>query len=184
MRKSLQSLRNQISIEQKLQFADAVRKQCISLEEFKNASQVAIYLSVNNELDTQLLIEEIWQNNKTCYLPVISNNTTSKIMTFAEYSAVTPMTKNRFGIDEPTPLKFIELSSLDIVFTPLVGFDANCNRIGMGAGFYDSTFQSKTNRPLMIGLAYSCQELQNIEPQPWDVPMDYVITEKTIFKRS
>ena len=67
----------------------------------------------------------------------------------------------------------------------MVGFDTKGNRLGMGAGFYDRTFNfklsEKINTPLLIGLAYECQKLDNLTPNSWDVPLDYIITEDTIY---
>ncbi|HID00312.1 MAG TPA: 5-formyltetrahydrofolate cyclo-ligase [Piscirickettsiaceae bacterium] len=67
-----------------------------------------------------------------------------------------------------------------LVITPLVAFDANGSRLGMGGGFYDRTFACKRNgrhKPLLIGWAHACQEVAHLPRQPWDVPLDGVITE-------
>ena len=65
---------------------------------------------------------------------------------------------------------------------PLVGFDRLGNRLGMGGGFYDRTFaftaKNSSPSPKLIGLAYSFQELQAIKPQPWDIPVSGIVTEK------
>ncbi len=71
---------------------------------------------------------------------------------------------------------------------PLVGFDADCNRLGMGGGFYDRTldylrWHRAWNRPRLIGLAHACQQVARIEPQPWDIPLEAVVTECAIQAR-
>ena len=65
---------------------------------------------------------------------------------------------------------------------PLVAFDADCTRIGMGAGYYDRTLENK-KRCFLIGVAHQFQYVDYIEPQPWDVPLDAVITNKNIYWR-
>ena len=65
---------------------------------------------------------------------------------------------------------------------PPVGFDAAGYRLGYGGGFYDRTLASITPRPLTIGVAYELSRLPTIHPQDFDLAMDYVVTERGIFK--
>jgi 5-formyltetrahydrofolate cyclo-ligase len=72
---------------------------------------------------------------------------------------------------------------------PLVGFDANCNRLGMGGGFYDRTLaylrlRRCWRRPLLIGIAHECQRVERLETNTWDVPLDLVVTEERIYRRA
>ena len=74
----------------------------------------------------------------------------------------------------------IKASLLNLVFLPLVGFDREGNRIGMGKGYYDKTFSAKVqsfHAPKLVGLAHSIQET-GILPNPWDIPLDAIFTEK------
>lgn len=70
----------------------------------------------------------------------------------------------------------------DAIIVPLVAFDAECNRIGMGGGWYDAYFAAHPNS-LKIGIAYSIQEVPVVPVTPLDVPLDIVVTENKIFKR-
>ena len=105
---------------------------------------------------------------------------------FAQYKDNSVLTTNRFGIFEPC-LKQAKISppwSLDLILMPLVGFDRSGNRLGMGGGVYDRTlaFMAKNNKPSpqLVGLAYSFQEIAQISPQKWDIPVSRIITEKEI----
>jgi 5-formyltetrahydrofolate cyclo-ligase len=69
----------------------------------------------------------------------------------------------------------------DIIVVPLVGFDRDMNRLGQGAGHYDRIFMLFPNA-LRIGLAWSCQECSSIPIDPWDIPLDAVLTEKEWIK--
>jgi len=94
--------------------------------------------------------------------------------------------KNRFGIKEPISTDIISAEQLDIIFMPLVGFDSNKNRIGMGSGFYDRTLSFKKQQqnfknPKLIGLAFDCQQVEQLEVQEWDVPLDVIITPSKIY---
>jgi 5-formyltetrahydrofolate cyclo-ligase len=74
-----------------------------------------------------------------------------------------------------------------LVFSPLVAFDAQCHRIGRGAGYYDHTFSfvktDSVKRPLLIGLGYEFQKVADTEPSKWDVSMDHIMTEADHYHR-
>ena len=100
------------------------------------------------------------------------------------------LVRNRFGIPEPSLRQHrIALPwALDVILVPLVGFDSACRRLGMGGGFYDRTLgflrhRTHWRRPTLIGLAHECQRVAELEAQPWDVPLDMVVTEKRVYVR-
>ena len=63
-----------------------------------------------------------------------------------------------------------------VAIAPLVGFDAQCFRLGYGAGFFDRTLAALEPRPQVIGVGYDAAEVATIFPQPHDVPMDWIVT--------
>jgi 5-formyltetrahydrofolate cyclo-ligase len=75
----------------------------------------------------------------------------------------------------------MEAKQMDLIFMPLVGFDKNKNRLGMGGGFYDKTLSFKLKSknyqvPKLFGLAFDCQEVDYLDSKPWDVPVDGIVT--------
>ncbi len=98
------------------------------------------------------------------------------------------MRPNRFGIPEPIARgRRLTLPwNLDLLLMPLVGFDTDCHRLGMGGGFYDRTLaylrlRRSWRRPRLLGLAHDCQRIERIEPRPWDIPLESVITECRVY---
>ena len=98
------------------------------------------------------------------------------------------MLANTVGILEPVYKKrdLKPPSALEIVLVPLVAFDKNFNRVGMGGGYYDrafafSKFRKNWHKPLLVGVAYSFQEVDKINSKAWDVPLHAVITEERVF---
>lgn len=92
-----------------------------------------------------------------------------------------PLVNNRYGILEPSTKYIKPTAQLDIILMPLVGFDRLGNRLGMGGGYYDRALafkrrQAWRKKPLLIGLAFDGQEIQQLAAQPWDIPMDAVAT--------
>lgn len=71
----------------------------------------------------------------------------------------------------------------DAVILPMNGWDAQGYRLGYGAGFFDRTLASLAKRPVAIGVSYELAKLDTIHPQAWDIPMDYVVTERGVYRR-
>lgn len=127
--------------------------------------------------------------HKGCFLPVLRPHPRRKLW-FLEYVPGDRLTINRFGIPEPQLRnRRIRLPwSLDLLLVPLVGFDSECNRLGMGGGFYDQTLaylrqRRCWTRPLLVGIAHECQRLGALKTNSWDVPLEMVATEERIYFR-
>lgn len=200
MRSAVYTLRNSLSITAKQTAAAKIATVILELPIFKTSKFIATYLAFNNEVDTQILIDSIWQQQKICYLPLVDKpnafqnlarrktegRVTSDQMLFIRYEKNDQLIKNRFGILEPlfNAKKIIKPEELDLVIMPLVGFDEKANRLGTGGGFYDRTFDFKKQKlqvlPYLIGIAYELQKLRTIVPMDWDVPMDMVVTESGV----
>jgi 5-formyltetrahydrofolate cyclo-ligase len=137
---------------------------------------IACFLSFDHEILTQPLIEMIWALKKNCYLPQIHPK---QALSFVLYNSQSCLQKNSYLIDEPINSPSIALNQLDLVFMPLVAFDKQGYRLGMGGGFYDTTFKrlyKKKHRPQLIGLAHDCQEVERLICDEWDIPLDAICT--------
>ena len=150
---------------------------------YLGSKRIACYLANDGEIDPQQLVEHAWSMNKAVYLPVLAPFRQS--LYFAPYRADSRMTLNRFRIPEPVchPAEWICAQQLDLLLLPLVAFDTQGNRVGMGGGFYDRTLaylqhRSHWRKPLLAGLAHEIQKVDQLQRQLWDVPLDYIITEK------
>ena len=149
-----------------------------------NARHIGLYLVNDGEIDPALFMHWAFTQAKHCYLPVLSIDQ-GQPMKFAEIKPDSDFEPNRFGIPEPVvgAESLLDASKLDVVLLPLVAFDLKGNRIGMGGGFYDRTLeftrqQPYDRRPKLIGLAHEFQYSSEIEPSPWDIPLDGIATEK------
>ena len=168
--------------------SQAIAKLLPQLPEYTHASRIGAYSASENEIDPQTIIADCWLAGKKAYLPVMSESKQYHIDFYA-YNKGQKLKSNPYGITEPeTSGDKIEPWKLDLVLLPLVAFDQFCNRIGRGAGFYDRCFAfanelPNSNRPILVGLAYSDQLIDTIPSQPWDVAMDYIITEHGITKK-
>jgi len=138
--------------------------------------RVAIYLANDGEVCSQAFIEQLWQRNIEVYLPVLHPFNKGNLL-FLRFERFSAMTVNKYGIGEPTldVRQVCPVERLDIIFTPLVAFDSNGNRMGMGGGYYDRTL-AQHRQLSTIGLAHDCQQVDKLETQPWDMPLDCIMT--------
>lgn len=160
------------------QMLQQLRKQRI----FRSARYIALYLPVRGEADPRDLKKYALPHQKF-YLPVLSPLPNEGLW-FIHWHQHTRFRMNCFRIPEPYPHRRYQRSGrqLDLVIMPLVAFDQSGNRLGMGGGFYDRTFafkhlQTCHPRPYLVGYAYAFQQVALLQRQPWDVPLDAVVTE-------
>ena len=147
---------------------------------FARAQRIACYLPVGDEVDTWPIIARAWQMKKRVFVPVVQENMNMK---FREITAESDLQRSSFALYEPLSGEFSNTDKLDIVITPLVAFDENMNRVGMGGGCYDRTFVMLKHRksylhPKLVGVAFACQEVEEINANAWDIPLFQVITER------
>ena len=153
------------------------------LPEFQFAGRVALYLANGGELDPAPLKHLAEAAGKTCCLPVLHPLKFNRLY-FVEHRQGEALVQNHFGISEPTLhlKRIVPAWSLQIIFVPLVAFDRRGNRIGMGGGYYDRslafTRRQPGRNPLLIGLAHSFQEVDQLETAAWDIPLYGIATER------
>ena len=148
--------------------------------------RIAVYAPLRGELDPAALVRLAQRHRCRLYVPHLMDLRRRR-MQFVE--ARGPMRRNALGILEPVELRRLSTRSLDLVFVPLVGFDATGARLGMGAGYYDRAFAFLRLRrywfhPRLIGVAYSIQQVPHIEHLAHDVRLHRVVTEKGVIKCS
>ena len=182
IRQKLRTQRAELSLESFTRMSSAIAKNVRESEVFKSAQRIGFYHSVRGEADPSSLKTA----DKQFFLPVLSKNLDEGLV-FIELNDDTQFEDNKFFIPEPAydEEKIVAADTLDLVLVPLLGFDKNGNRLGMGGGFYDRCFafkkQQKT-KPLLMGYAYDFQEVDSLEPESWDVGLDMIATESKLIK--
>ncbi|CDG20392.1 conserved protein of unknown function [Xenorhabdus poinarii G6] len=184
IRKKIRQRRQSLSPEQQSQFAQQAVKQVLAHPKIKPATNIALYLSFDGELDTRPLIQQLWQQNKQVYLPILHPFSRYHLL-FLHYGPDTPLIRNRLNIDEPQldVRQVLPVSELDVMFIPLVAFDCTGQRLGMGGGFYDRTlakWQQQNFYP--IGLAHDVQLVEKLPSASWDIPLPEIMTPEKVWR--
>ncbi len=159
--------------------ATALVQQVLALPQLPQCQHIALYLANDGEPDTGPLIQALWQQGKQLYLPVL-HPVVPGYLVFVRYQPDTLLYPNKFGISEPLAQcqQLLPVSALDLIFTPLVAFDEQGNRLGMGGGFYDRTLSQlpHNSQCQVIGLAHNCQQVNAVPAAAWDIPLKQIIT--------
>ena len=179
LRRKGASARRSLDADYRSQASRRIADRFLASHSFLSARTLACYISVGAEVETTAIIQRAWCARKRIFVPVTAAN---RHMEFRLLEPDTPLVRNEFGLWEPRAGDTIDAANIDVVVTPLVAFDDQGHRIGMGGGYFDSTFAFlKTRRnwfhPKLIGLAFDCQRVEKIQPNPWDIRLYRVLTE-------
>ena len=183
-RRRLRELRLALPQVKRRSYERAITANLRGLGFLRRGSRIAMYLPIRGEVDLRPLVADARRCGVALYLPRITSRRRRE-MAFVPLGERDDLRANHYGIPEPASAKGGRLRSggFDVVLVPVVGFDRHGHRLGMGAGFYDRALRHRLNasgswrRPKLIGVAFSFQELPRIDPSPWDVPLDLIVTD-------
>ncbi|AXK72615.1 5-formyltetrahydrofolate cyclo-ligase [Lysobacter sp. TY2-98] len=182
LRRDIRARRAALSPAHRIAAAQQVAARLQALSAIPKAGYVAGYWAVDGEMPLH-----VWQLSlpADCIycLPVLGDDA---LLRFAPWRSGDALVANRFGIPEPdvATSSLLEPADLAAIVMPLVAFDAACNRVGMGGGWYDRSLaglSDRTPRPLLVGAAYELQRVDALTPAEWDIPLDAVCTESDTY---
>lgn len=171
IRKEYLSKRNLLKAEVVSKNSEMIINKIFDSKGYKKAKNIFSYISFNNEVDTT----KILNSGKRIYVPLIKD----KDILITKYDKEN-LVENKYGILEPSIIKPIEISEIDLIIVPGIAFDINKNRLGFGGGFYDKIL--KNTKAIKIAPAHDFQILNSIPTEIHDIKMDIIITEKRIIK--
>ncbi len=152
---------------------------------FSRSKRVAFYLAYDGEIDPCQLLRLAAKQNKQCFLPVVTN---SNKLLFTRYKPGDKLITNRFNILQPIAKGGLcSAKRLDLVLVPLVAYDIQGARLGMGGGYYDRSFafkkmQSFWQKPILLGLAHHCQLVEGMPVESWDIPLHMIVTDEKLWR--
>ena len=140
--------------------------------------RLAFCWPIKGEYDARHLARTLRSRGALTALPVVVKPKSPLI--FREWHPGVEMVAG--ALDIPYPVASAEVVP-EAVLLPMNGWDMQGYRLGYGAGFFDRTLASLAKRPLTIGVTYELAKLDTIHPQSWDIPLDYVVTERGVYRR-
>ncbi|MEZ9229689.1 5-formyltetrahydrofolate cyclo-ligase [Vibrio amylolyticus] len=185
IRSQIRERRNQLQADTQHQAGLDLIRQFSTIPEISSAHHIAIYLSTDGEVNTTPLIEWLWAQGKSVYLPVLHPFSKGQLL-FLHYTPDTPVVLNKYQIIEPKLNQTLvkPVAELDLICTPLVAFDSTGQRLGMGGGYYDRTLGTWFKRKegaIPIGLAHDCQHVEALPTEAWDVPLPKIVTPSRVW---
>ena len=140
--------------------------------------RLALCWPIKNEYDARFLAKTLRERGALTALPVVV--APKQPLAFREWH---PGVRLAIGpLNIPYPADSQEVVP-EAVLLPMNGWDAKGYRLGYGGGFFDRTLASLPKRPVVIGVTYELARMETIHPQEWDIPMDYVVTERGVYRR-
>ncbi|MEX5576141.1 5-formyltetrahydrofolate cyclo-ligase [Pseudomonas lijiangensis] len=184
LRRQLRKARRALSPGQQRAAARGLYRQLAQHPLFRRARHVSLYLPMDGEIDPRLLLRAAQRRGKATYLPVLNAWPRTR-MVFQRVRPGEKFIPNRFRIPEPRINRALQrrIWALDLILMPLVGFDDEGGRLGMGGGFYDRSLaylaRRKTwKKPRLLGLAHECQKVERLAQASWDVPLQGTVSDK------
>ncbi len=179
LRKEKISARNNISPMENACFSASIIDKIIVSEVYAKAKTIMLYRSVKGEVDLRPLEEKITMDKKRAVFPLCISKQ-EMIALLPEDDAA--WQKGFYGIEEPIrdQSKEVDPKEIDLVICPCTAFDEKGSRMGMGAGFYDR-YLPKCKNAVFMAVAFEVQKVKEIKREPWDIPMDLIVTEGCIY---
>lgn len=141
------------------------------------SAMLGFYWPFRGEIGVHALVRRLVEQGAGAALPVVVEQ--RQPLEFWAWRPGAPLERGVWGIPVPAERQPVQPT---VLLVPLVGFDAECYRLGYGGGYYDRTLAAMRPAPLTIGVGLELGRLVTIHPQPHDVPMDVVVTEAGILE--
>lgn len=139
---------------------------------------IAICWPIRGEYDARPLARRLRARGARIALPVVV--AARAPLEFREWRPGAPMAKGALGIPYPRDAPRVRPAAL---LLPVIGWDRAGHRLGYGGGYFDRTLAAARPRPLAIGVGFEIARIATIHPQPWDVPLDWLVTERGVYRR-
>lgn len=174
LREELKATRNKLSDEQVKDLSHQIFLNLKPIIDNTNCNKFFVYNSFSSEAKTDEILLYLLNSNKQVFLPRVEQ----KQMVAVRLTKTAKFKTSNFGIDEPVG----ETEDINnfVAIVPCLAVDEKGNRLGYGGGFYDKFLKNKTSTK--IAICFDFQLVKKIDSSPFDVQMDFVVTENKLKK--
>ena len=178
IRKQVLGIRNKLSDDEVYRLSEDIFLNLKENSFFNNSTHVMVYLDFKHEVQTDFIINYCLEHGKKVHIPICIPETHE--LCISRISSLKELKSGHFGIREPMTeyIRLSDSSLVDLVLVPGVAFDSRGNRIGFGAGYYDRFMKRLQPGAVKAALAYSFQVVDMVPSDEYDIPVDYIVTEK------
>ncbi len=180
LRTNMKSRLKEMTNKEKVELDDRILENLFTYDPYKEAETIGLTVAMKNEVNTKKVIEHSWSVGKKVAVPKCHPE--DKSMTFRYLNSWDELETVYFGLKEPKPelTKACEPKNIQLLVIPGLLFDENGYRIGFGGGYYDRFLQQYENQT--VSLAYSIQLVEKLPVEPFDLPVETLITDKKILR--
>lgn len=166
-----------LSENQRLEESRRIEERLFSLEEFKTAISIALFVSWDDEVNTEGMLDRCIHMGKVVGVPYVEKNK-EDLLFFRITDRKAQLKIGTFGIYQPIPgdAEPIGYDEFDVVVVPGLAFDRAGNRLGRGKGYYDRFLKKLKKDVLTIGVCFDCQLVESLPVLPHDVPIKLLIS--------
>lgn len=176
LRAELRARRRAIPASEGRRAARQLAQHYLRLRALKQARRVALYLPMASEIDTAPLRQALAARGVALYVPKVAHGSRLRFLRLGK----TSLEWHRHGMPQPRSGHALPLRRIGLILLPLLGYDAQGRRLGQGGGYYDRALAGLrgARRPLRIGLAYACQQVEALPGEAHDHPLQGVLSER------
>jgi 5-formyltetrahydrofolate cyclo-ligase len=188
LRKALRERRAAVPSNVRQSAGRSIERLALNRRLVRRGWRIGFYVPAKGEVDILPLLNRALWMGAECYLPMLPPRAGDwhggRRLWFSRLGGVARhWTVNRYGIPEyGHHASRVRIWQLQVVFLPMLGFDARGYRMGMGGGYYDTSLaylsrRRRWRKPLLVGVAFELQRVEALPHDPWDIPVDVVLTE-------
>ncbi|KAM9585723.1 5-formyltetrahydrofolate cyclo-ligase isoform 1-T1 [Trichechus inunguis] len=186
LRAKLKQRLQAMSAEERLRQSLLLTQKVISHSQYQKSKRVSIFLSMQDEIETEEIIKDIFQQGKTCFIPQYQfQSNHMEMVKLASPEEISLLPKTSWNIHQPAEGEVREealsTGGLDLIFMPGLGFDKHGNRLGRGKGYYDTylkrCLQQQEVKPYTMALAFKEQICLQVPVDESDMKVDEVLYE-------
>lgn len=183
LRKQIFQRRDRLSGEEIREYSRQIARRLYGLPEYRESRVIMFFLSFRSEVDTRSMVEESLARGKEVLVPKALPDSremiASRLLDCRE-----DLAPGAYGIPEPkeSALRAVDPLQIDLLIVPGVAFSEDGRRLGYGGGYYDRFFGRLRPEVPLLALAFELQIVPEVPVQPWDRPVDLIVTEKRVIR--